>query len=717
MKKITLLLLLLILPGFMVGQNILVNGDFENTDPATVGQAIGKLPGGADNTIATWTVKSTNATRTSINAGALTAHAGDNYLNLPNDYHEFRQPFTAVAGTEYTLKFWNRFVSPEGQIQDPLDGIFFFIRNDNGDNGTNFSPGISFYIDPTKYDTGWNEIKFSFTAPQTNLVLFAYKKSRTADNTPGTVNKNNAARMDDFSITPTPIASWNGNVNSDWATAGNWSGNIVPDQDYEVIIPASKTVVISSTTGAQALNLTVDPTSTLTINGGGSLNVELTSTGNITYNRTLQGGKWHLVSSPVEGSVYNNTWIADNGIASGNGNNRGIATFQNGTPHLTTGPWVYVQAGDEGTFDTSKGYSLIRTTTGTISFTGTFPKGNKSAIVTSPDPAIITGSKKFNLVGNPYPTYLSVANFFVDNTAASGKLTEDTIWIWDSSANAGMGGYLHKTSGIDGAFQIAPGQAFFINSGNATKISFRQNLGTNQTDSFLKTSKTQVIVKVATNGVSFNTELFYLTDGTNDFENGYDASKFSGETTNFDIYTSQLSDGAKKLGRQVLSISDMETLVVPVGIKAASGQEITFSAEAMNLPEGIKVFLEDREKNTITLLDEANSSYKVTLANAIDGNGRFFLHTKASGVLGTEDVALENASIYKTSNATLRVVGLENGTTSNIKMYNVTGKQVLNSNFQSKGAVEISLPKLATGIYIVQLQNENGSINKKIILE
>jgi hypothetical protein len=41
----------------------------------------------------------------------------------------------------------------------------------------------------------------------------------------------------------------------------------------------------------------------------------------------------------------------------------------------------------------------------------------------------------------------------------------------------------------------------------------------------------------------------------------------------------------------------------------------------------------------------------------------------------------------------------------------------MNSNFQSKGAVDISLPKLATGMYIVQLQNENGRINKKIILE
>jgi hypothetical protein len=45
------------------------------------------------------------------------------------------------------------------------------------------------------------------------------------------------------------------------------------------------------------------------------------------------------------------------------------------------------------------------------------------------------------------------------------------------------------------------------------------------------------------------------------------------------------------------------------------------------------------------------------------------------------------------------------------------GKQVLNSDFTSNGVSDIALPKLATGIYIVHLATENGTLNKKITLE
>jgi len=38
-------------------------------------------------------------------------------------------------------------------------------------------------------------------------------------------------------------------------------------------------------------------------------------------------------------------------------------------------------------------------------------------------------------------------------------------------------------------------------------------------------------------------------------------------------------------------------------------------------------------------------------------------------------------------------------------------------SFDSNGVKDISLPKLSPGIYIVQLDNGTGKINKKIILE
>ena len=48
---------------------------------------------------------------------------------------------------------------------------------------------------------------------------------------------------------------------------------------------------------------------------------------------------------------------------------------------------------------------------------------------------------------------------------------------------------------------------------------------------------------------------------------------------------------------------------------------------------------------------------------------------------------------------------------------NVLGKQVLNTSFKSGGVKEITVPKLATGVYIVHLETETCTLNKKIIFE
>jgi hypothetical protein len=41
----------------------------------------------------------------------------------------------------------------------------------------------------------------------------------------------------------------------------------------------------------------------------------------------------------------------------------------------------------------------------------------------------------------------------------------------------------------------------------------------------------------------------------------------------------------------------------------------------------------------------------------------------------------------------------------------------MNTSFNANGAKEISLPNLAAGIYIVQLETQSGKLNKKIVLE
>lgn len=54
-------------------------------------------------------------------------------------------------------------------------------------------------------------------------------------------------------------------------------------------------------------------------------------------------------------------------------------------------------------------------------------------------------------------------------------------------------------------------------------------------------------------------------------------------------------------------------MIVPIGIKAATNMEITISENIQNLPTGLKVFLEDRDNNTYTLLENESHKFKTTL--------------------------------------------------------------------------------------------------------
>ncbi|MFY9243937.1 MAG: T9SS type A sorting domain-containing protein [Polaribacter sp.] len=156
-------------------------------------------------------------------------------------------------------------------------------------------------------------------------------------------------------------------------------------------------------------------------------------------------------------------------------------------------------------------------------------------------------------------------------------------------------------------------------------------------------------------------------------------------------------------------------MIVPVGISADAGKEISFSTEIENLPTDIKVFLEDKTTNTITRLDELNSEYKVTLNEALNGTGRFYLHTKSSSVLNTNDLELASISIYKSNNETLTLKGNLEGEVS-FKLYNILGKQVIGSTFKVNNVKNIKLPNLAKGVYVVNIETNKGTITKKIIL-
>ncbi|TXD54279.1 MULTISPECIES: T9SS type A sorting domain-containing protein [unclassified Polaribacter] len=501
--------------------------------------------------------------------------------------------------------------------------------------------------------------------------------------------------------------TWDGSESADWATTNNWDTNTVPIASDNVIIPEVTTApIIGATTGAVVNDLTITEPDGIHITAGGSLIVAGSSTGNITYNIAVSD-QWHLVSSPVVGESYNDTWANANSIADGTGTNRGISTYQNGTRNETTGPWVYMQDGESKTFDSGKGYSLKRASNGTYSFTGTYPN-------TAVNPTISTNINTWNLIGNPYPAYIDIAAFISENTVTNNNLADSfsAIYVWNPTSGE-TGAYKDLTTGY-----LHPAQAFFVNSKVDGTASFTKALQSHEIGiTFYKNSNTSIDLVLSTGKSTKKTKINYLDDKTTGLDVGSDIGMFNGVASDIRIYTHLIENNEGiAFSRQALPKKDIESLVVPVGIKAAINTEITFSAKALHLPNDIKVFLEDRYTNTFTRLDAENNTYQVTLKAALNGIGRFYLHTKSNSVLNTDKFNLKNISIYKTDNFNLRIVGLPQGIAT-VKLFNMLGKQMIKASFTSNGVHDIYLPNLASGIYIVQIETATGSINKKITLE
>jgi hypothetical protein len=505
---------------------------------------------------------------------------------------------------------------------------------------------------------------------------------------------------------------WRGTTNTDWGTTTNWSKGSLPIVSQEVeILEVTNAPIISSTTGAVSGNLTITEADGLLINSGGSLIVNGTSSGNITYRVEANDMDWHLLSSPVVAAAYNGTWITDNDIDDTTrtvGTNVAIGAYTNTVD--ADGDWAYAtDAANSGTFTSGQGYSIKRdaTTNSYVSFTGTLKIDDLTNTINQ-------NTNNWNLKGNPYTAYILVSDLISDN---SGNLTgtHNTVYVWDNNKVGGAG-----YSALTGTDYIYPGQGFFVNAANSDADNFTIDVSklSHQTGKTLYkgSTKTAINLMISDGNELKYTEINYSENMTVGLDPSFDIGTFTGASTSFSVYSELVEDNnGVDFMRQSLPNSNHENMVIPIGINAASGKEITFTAEAQNLPSGINVYLEDRETNTFTQLNETNSEYKLTLSEEVNGIGRFYLHAKSS-VLTTYDVALENVSIYKTNNETLRIIGLSQGK-SNVKLFNILGKQMMNTSFNSNGVKDINLPKLATGVYVVQLENENGKLNKKIILE
>ena len=507
-----------------------------------------------------------------------------------------------------------------------------------------------------------------------------------------------------FTSTFTNNSTWTGAVDSNWDNADNWSPARVPDSFNNVLIPGGLTNY-PNTNGNVAVN-------EITIESGATLITEASSTftAPATYKRNLSTSNWYLLSSPVSGAQYDDTFVTNNDIASGSGNNRGIAPFNTGANN-----WDYYQSGTPALpFNDGQGYSILRTTPGDVSFSGT------GLITTDVSYALDnSGSNRFNLIGNPFTSFIPLntntdANNILDTN--SSILQEETVWMW----NQANGSYDVLNQATASRY-IAPGQGFFVKS-NATggNFSMTRSMRSHQsTDTFQRPNngtRPEINLTLTDQTISRNTEIYYINGTTTDIDNGYDSTIFGGTSNSFMIYSQSVSnDQGKKLGIQSLPDSNYNFMVIPIGVNAQSGKTITISAESSNLPLGYQVYLEDKNDNSFTLLD-SNTFFTETLSANENGFGRFYIHTTNQS-LSADGSEISDISIYNNqSDKIIRVLGVyeEN---AELSVFSMTGKKVLNTTFDGTRRDVFEAKNLTSGVYIVQIKTLDRLVNKKILLK
>ncbi|MCF6212547.1 MAG: T9SS type A sorting domain-containing protein [Flavobacteriaceae bacterium] len=647
----------------------------------------------------------------------------------------------------------------ELQATTEANGAVFYLKNFtfNGDDALEVWYGVSktdvFGMPGVDPGTAWTGNGVS-TADQ-NIKL---KIGITTGNTSGFTDPSTRFKIE--SLTPSatlgdvdfgiiPFISWTGTTDTNWNTSGNWDVG-VPSAGFNAYIPNQANNPIVNTNGMTCKNLKITTGSTLTIaagksltlsddltnngtfiinsdaNSSGSLIVSGTSTGNIIYNRYMTGvNKWHLIAAPVGGQSINSFATTGSNNIANSGVNYSVTPYDNTVAKGATGTWSHwtsdgTGAGNisgAGNFTAGKGYEILTTADGTVAFTGTVPTSQVSIAITKPGSA-----NAWNLIGNPFPSSLfanssaDATNNFITVNSAAMDASFQAIYLW----NPGTSTYdlINQASATT---YIAPGQAFFVKSVSAgATVSFTTAMRTNQsTVAFQKTATpaTPAIVLSADNntGKISTTAIKYIAGKSLGLDPGYDAGLFDATGGNFSLYTKLVADNGVNFMLQVLPDNAYDTTVIPIGLDADAGTQITFKATYSNLPIGKKVFLEDRLIGSFTELNNTDKTYTVTLSTQAQGAGRFYLRTQNNAsTLGTADIdKLRFTIVAKARSNTIRVIGnVESTATLNI--YDTLGRFIYTTGLKATNDSEVNIPQMAKGIYFIKIKTANSNFSTKI---
>ncbi len=543
--------------------------------------------------------------------------------------------------------------------------------------------------------------------------------------------------------------------NGDWSSAATWAGGSIPSSVEAVQINHNVTVSsdlvhndnITVTSGL----LTIEKQASLTINGTLTTNDNVTLdsdsnefsslvatsvVGDIAYKRAINAytndavlNDNDLVSSPVGTIVFSDLANhLDNTNLLASGSLRAFAPFDK-----TANPAAYVNfdVNNADNIISGRGYRAATTDGGTITFEGTPPTGTITYNIT--DSGI--GYEAWNLIGNPYPSHID-ADLFLNHEVAPGitnasllDISASGIYGYDGDVSDGW--EIITLANASGK-HIVPGQGFFVaadgNDVGTYDIEFTPDMRLVSTsDDFIAgrdaenttngSALTFVKLKINNTSSNFITEIYFDNNCSLGLDPGYDAMIWGGTApSSFSIYTHLVEDNTGiDIALQAVGSDDINNVIIPVGVNASAGTQLTFSIDEMNnIPGTVDIFLDDMVSGNSTLLNAGH--YVFTPSSNLSGTGRFYLRFVNTTLSSTEDKLDELQILSNQHTKTIDIIGnLQQE--SNVTLFDIQGRIVLSTVLNSRALKQsIAVDTLNPGVYVVQLNHSNQNKTQKVII-
>ena len=450
--------------------------------------------------------------------------------------------------------------------------------------------------------------------------------------------------------------------------------------------------------------------------------------GNITYNRYVNSvgtNEWDLIGSPVDGQSISSFASANSSTLGTSSNIYAIGSYDNATNTWTN--YTTSTIGSAGNFDRGRGYQMASVSggTGILKFTGTPASTTQTQAIINNDAANAGTGKRWNLVANPFPSYIhgntnadSSNNFLTVNT---DKLHDsyEAIYGYDADGS-GYTAYNNTSS----ALNLAPGQAFMVASDNTSSdnISFTTDMrtivgGDDLIVGDILEDTFELIIKLYDGDTELDYTKFYFADGLSlGLDPGYDAGNFNQGAS----LMSRLVEEDEGVGLVInaMGLESVNDVVVPLEINRESGNSFRISIDTFDIYAGTNVYLEDNQLGTMTLLNELD--FELTTENNLSGVGRFFIHLTETTFSIDNEVDTNLLNAYKLDrNNFIIVEGLtvQSGIT-NVKLYSLLGREILSTELNNSiNTQTISTERIDTGVYVIKLQSGNNLITKKLIIK